>query len=433
MGSQAGDGTRAHPFPTIQAGIDFAKSSKRRVYVCAESYAEAITVADGISIFGNLSCAGTWSVSTKRALVKAPASPAVTAKMITSPTRIEGVEIVAPDTMVPSASSIAFVAIGSPGLRLVGDAIKSGNAGAGAKGDNAGTLTDAGSAKDGGNAYGDITCNTMAFSCIGGPSTAGGTNQCMGAKTFTPGVGGPGGNPGGQQSKFNSLVWAWATIQQTGYPNGSDGTGGPIGMDGAPGAEVGSIDPDKLYVASNGTAGSDGGPGGGGLGGAGYLTAAPDPSTHQGWFHWGIAGGGAGAGGCPGLAAGEGKGGGASIGLLAFDSPLAIESTTIDANMGGAGGASGDPSQPMSGGTGGSGLSGALHGGNGGQGGRAGVSGNGGGGPSIGIASKGSAPTKDAASTVTPGMGGGGVSARSVGIYSIPASPIGKSAATYAF
>src|SRR5256885_2226161 len=45
MGSSAGDGTRTHPFARIQVGIDFAKATKRRVYVCAEAYAESLTVA----------------------------------------------------------------------------------------------------------------------------------------------------------------------------------------------------------------------------------------------------------------------------------------------------------------------------------------------------------------------------------------------------
>src|SRR5438552_13655818 len=47
LGSAAGDGTRTHPFASIQTGIDHAKATKRRVYVCAEAYAESIAIADG--------------------------------------------------------------------------------------------------------------------------------------------------------------------------------------------------------------------------------------------------------------------------------------------------------------------------------------------------------------------------------------------------
>src|SRR2546428_12502933 len=41
FGSAQGDGSRAKPLASIQAGIELARTTKKRVYVCAETFAEA--------------------------------------------------------------------------------------------------------------------------------------------------------------------------------------------------------------------------------------------------------------------------------------------------------------------------------------------------------------------------------------------------------
>src|SRR5450432_2204685 len=46
------DGTRGNPFTKMQDAIDAAKTQKKRVYACIGTYAEQITLADGVSIFG---------------------------------------------------------------------------------------------------------------------------------------------------------------------------------------------------------------------------------------------------------------------------------------------------------------------------------------------------------------------------------------------
>jgi hypothetical protein len=114
LGTDKGDGTRARPLRSLQAGIDLAKATKRRVYACAETYAEAITLSEGVSVFGCFDCGGGWKIGEKRAVVRAPASPAAKAQDIAKPTRIEALEILAPDVM--KGSSIGMVAIGSAGL-----------------------------------------------------------------------------------------------------------------------------------------------------------------------------------------------------------------------------------------------------------------------------------------------------------------------------
>jgi hypothetical protein len=434
LGSAAGDGTRQKPFASIQAGIDFAKVTKRRVYVCAETYKEKIAFADGVSVFGDIDCSkAAWKPTTSRALVASEHSPAASAIGIASPLRVEALEIVAPDS---AANSIAMVVSLSPSVRLVDVRLHGGKAGSGADGANGVQLTDSGSAKNGENANGNTTCNSMSFICLGGPSTSGGTNQCMGGQSITPQSGSPGGAPGHKMSEYdqNTSSWLWKWKSMPTAPSGSNGAGGTIGMDGKSG--VGYFNAETLdFTIGDGTAGADGGAGSGGLGGAGYYTPEPNPpSSYPDYHHWGIAGGAGGAGGCPGLAAAPGKGGGSSVGLLVWTSGVTIEASTIESSDGGNGGKSGIPGVPTLGGSGGQGLWGALAGGNGGSGGFSGISGNGSGGHSFAIAStKDTMPSTDAKTTLSFGKAGVGVPQRNIDAFSIPSSEDGKSGATYAF
>ncbi|MDF2696454.1 MAG: hypothetical protein K0S65_4837, partial [Labilithrix sp.] len=78
------DGTRKKPFATIAVGLQRAKELGKRLYVCAETFEEAVTAERGIPMIGGLDCsAPTWK--TKRdALTKivAPSSPALRATNI---------------------------------------------------------------------------------------------------------------------------------------------------------------------------------------------------------------------------------------------------------------------------------------------------------------------------------------------------------------
>src|SRR5688500_13443583 len=68
-----GDGTRAKPFATIAAGLDSAFAQSKRLYVCTGSFAEALTVKNGISMVGGLDCTKpTWPPSTERTRVLSP-------------------------------------------------------------------------------------------------------------------------------------------------------------------------------------------------------------------------------------------------------------------------------------------------------------------------------------------------------------------------
>ncbi len=54
MGADAGAGTKAAPVKTLAAAITQAKGG--RVYACAEAFTEAVTLVEGVTIFGGLDC-----------------------------------------------------------------------------------------------------------------------------------------------------------------------------------------------------------------------------------------------------------------------------------------------------------------------------------------------------------------------------------------
>lgn len=452
LGGAQGDGSRAKPFATIQAGIDAAKATQRRVYVCAESYVDPIVFAEGVSVFGYFDCKASWTVAAKHASIATSTSPAARASNVTARTLVQALDVAAPDVSGPSASSIALVALGAPGLVLDDVKLHGGKGGAGADGANAVQLTDSGSKATGTDASGNYSCNpNVQFTCAIGPTTSTATNACAGKPNIAGGPGGTNGPGGYYVSEFNSLVWVWnskatpgpggaqpanATTAKGGIDGVSTpdpGADGASGTNGAPGVEVGTFKPTGDYLASAGGPGTDGKPGQGGGAGAGHMANPPTPpSNYQNYYFWGARGGGGGAGGCPGLAAEPGGGGGASVALLAINSPMEVRSSTLDSSTGGKGGAAGAPSQYTLGGSGGLTNQGAQGGAPGGRGGLPGVSGNGAGGPSIAVVSTGGAPMLMGC-TLSPGSGGAGVAMRTVNAFTIPASPAGRSAPTHTF
>ncbi len=458
LGTATGDGTQAHPLASFDAALTLAKSSQKRVYACAETYAEQIHLQEGTSVFGYFNCTAGWVIGTTHALVKAPASPAAVASNIALPTRVEAVDIVAPDFTSQAQSSIALIASGSPGLTITRATIHAGTGGNGATGVDGIQLTDSGSAKNGSNTRADGAGLNPGFEWLAGVYSAppaAGTNACVGASGYDPGSGGSGGNGGVFESELwgMPLAWDWVVDGQAatagspatpttqtaqggalgGY-GGAAGAAGANGANGTPGASLGALSASG-YVGSDGTAGTSGavGQGGGGSGGNALTYLDYSPSSYQHDLGWGEAGPSGGAGGCPGLAGSGGQGGGASIAIIAIQSAFTFDTVVIESSTAGAGGSAGNGSQPTAGGTGGSPVLHTTGAGPGGAGGLSGVSGNGGGGPSIGIAYQGTQPQMLAA-TLTPGAGGSGVAARTgTDGQTIPSSPAGLSVATYSF
>jgi hypothetical protein len=447
-GSAAGDGTKAHPMLSLEAAITKAQPKGLRVYACAETYAEQIHLQNGVSVFGYFDCSD-WSVSkTAHAKVAAPASPAASASNITTPTRVEAVDIVSPDFTDKSQSSIALFANNAPALTITHATVHAGTGGKGADGTVGIQLNDSGS-KNGGDAWKDGVCtasNCTLILSLNTSQTTGGSNACVGEAGHDPGAGGAGGKPGEYQSGFfvNGYIWNVVNNDNTtgGFPTtptaqtaqggsvgvgGSTGAAGTSGKDGVSGSDFGVIT-SSGYTTSDGTTGTAGQPGQGGGGSGGYNGLTADgyaPASYQNKYAWGEAGAAGGAGGCPGLAGQVGKGGGASIAIVALGGAFTLDTVMVEASKGGDGGMSGAPSAPTAGGSGGHAAVLSPGGGNGGAGGDAGVSGNGGGGPSLGITFDKTKPTM-LACTVKQGAGGSGVT-------KTPASDNGLSLDVYMF
>jgi len=134
LGMADGGGSRARPLATAAAGLNAAHLKHKRVYLCTEEYPEAVTLAPGDSIFGGLDCSGGWRVGTFRARLRAPTSPAVTARDLPSKTVLDSVEIIAPDAAEPGTSSIGVMAVDAPSLELSNATFTSGRAAAGIPG-----------------------------------------------------------------------------------------------------------------------------------------------------------------------------------------------------------------------------------------------------------------------------------------------------------
>ncbi|HEX7666653.1 MAG TPA: hypothetical protein VF407_19130, partial [Polyangiaceae bacterium] len=460
-GASVADGTRSRPFAKIQDAIAAAKDQKKRVYACAADYAEQVTLADGVSMFGDLDCS-TWAVVPGHANVKAPASPAITANAITTATRVEAFDFTAPDGTAAAPTSIGLVATSANALTFAQSTIKAGKGASGADGVAAVQL--ANGTVNGANAMGDHTPIASLPLCSTMPATI---NTCVGAPGYQGGTGGAGGWGGHwvvnhersiptaysppsttmctvlrpcvcTNSSGGSQPASATTAQGGQYVIGSAtasvavaGQAGADGHDGTTGVAMLSADSGLRFVPGDATGGTDGQPGQGGGGGAGIPTNPADLA--DGAEIIGATGAGGGAGGCPGLAGSAGKGGGASIAVLT-DSALTLDTCIVQSSDGGNGGSGSFPSNPTAGGSPGTAALNVPYenGAAGGAGGHAGVGGNGAGGPSIGIAAHGASP-KLVSTTPAVGAQGHGVAARTSGSSTIATSADGQGGAVVTF
>ncbi len=443
-------GTREHPLSSVQAAIDLGKREGKRVYVCAGTFHESLVVADSISIIGGLDCSGpAWRTSEQRSRIEAPTSPALRADAITKPTRIEGLEIIAPAASAaagpkPSTSSIALIADHAATLTIARTKLVAQNAADGVDGIEGIALTNAPTA-NGMGAVSSVACTPSTCTRVGSgyvrsPGAAAGTNTCVGAPGHVAQAGGAGGSGGlWESAAADGTHYIWRLYEnsiafnlETGDKsrtsangasgsNGSNGTAGALSLSG--------------FTPANGTAGTNGAPGMGGAGGGGSIPSTSAETVSGAWRGWNGAGGG--AGGCPGLAGAPGTGGGASIAALLFDSPVTFDASELTSGRGGTGGHGTFGSAPTMGGHAGAGFPAVAVtlAKDGGHGGSAGISGNGASGPSLGIAHSGAAPVLLNNSMIRPGAGGAALPARSHtdalgNTATIAATPAGASHAT---
>jgi len=451
-GKDTNDGSRVAPFASIQHAITSGKKAGKRVYVCNGTYRETLTLGDSISIIGGLDCAnGSWKYGGSRARVEAPRSPAVVAKGVTSPTRIDGLDIVAPDATEAGASSIGLLADHSTALTIAGSTINAGNGANGVAGADAVQLTLDAAAAAGGASLADARCmlNSTCDAVGGAPfmwakpnGAAGGVSTCSGAAGHDGQSGGAGGSGGlfitSGTVQLGFSFGYYGSLAANAPSSGEDRprTVAGAGVDGTNGKPVGTLTPDG-YVGMSGGAGTDGAPGNGGSGGRGSPPRTRALFAGDVWR--GLSGPGGGAGGCPGLAGMPGGGGGASIALALIESPVVVEGSQLIAAAGGAGGLGTFGSDPTEGGLAGTNLSVDVNDAarDGGRGGAPGSSANGTSGPSFGILVVGAPASLIGTSKVTAGDGGRALPLASRtddfgNVRTIPSSPAGLSKETHA-
>jgi hypothetical protein len=425
------DGTQAHPYKTLQQGIDNAGS--KRVYACASApYEEAVTIAGPVELFGGFDCAKGWGwkADARSALQGPGGAIALTLTKQGDGAKVQGFAITAASATVKGSSSIA-VAVENVAATLINCEVTAGDAMAGEDG-----VTPAGAPTKGADAPPPVAGTMNA--CINAASLAGGapgTTTCEDGMT----AGGMGGK-GGITATMSGDGATGADGKLADAVNGIGGAGesltkclvGAAGKDGDAG-QVGDagLSPGALSLTglsdTNVTDGKPGTRGNGGGGGGGAKSGTFCPGGVDGN---GASGGGGGAGGCGGQGGGGGKAGGSSIAILSLGTKLALTDVTLKTGKGGAGG------KGVAGQGGGAAGLGAIggaasgtapsksgcKGGDGGAGGFGGSGGGGRGGHSVGIAYA-SAPTK---APILKGFAG---DTMGLGGAAGPSNPTGKGAA----
>lgn len=408
-GKPDADGSRANPLSTIAKGIEQGKRTSKHVYVCEGTFNESIILERGISVIGGLDCsAPIWKKTSKATRINAPTSPAMKATNIDIATRVESLEVYAPNGTAAAPTSIGLHAKAAPALVIAASKIVAGRAAAGADGTEGLQLT-LGPAANGqaGTAWRYVVNDNYAVQNGG----AGGVGQCLGAAGHdgeSGGEGGAGGSftcPGNSSQYFTTEAFGLVIVFKPGPGQHRSGAAGAAGANGLS-ANAGALTAEG-FSPGNGGVGSHGRPGAGGAGSAGEEGL--NAGCNGPWVSGSAAGGG--AGGCPGLAGTAGTGGGASIGVLAASSiGLTIEASEVSASDGGAGGVGTFGSSATVGGQSGPGRP-SYPGGNGGA---SGVSGSGAGGPSYAIAHTNGEVKVSSNSRLSHGRGGAGVPARTV-------------------
>ncbi len=440
LGSDGSNGRWGTPVRTIARGITLAQNAGfGAVLIAAGSYAGAVNVVDGISLYGGYDPSSWARALTNNSLITGGQvsgnNVGIRALNIAQTTRVDHLVVTVDNATTLSASVYGVQVSGSgSGLTLSRLRITTGRGGDGADG-GGGTN---GAAGGGGSvgATGCDGCNGGGGGGGGGASTCsrpggaggnGGFDNADGANGSTAPSGGAGGGGGGGAAGCSTCS---GCAGRTSGLNGNTATAGVRGGDGGNGgggAAAGSIVggffvPGDGATGATGNAGTGGGGGGGGGGGAdecrvNIIACVSGDACNR---DMGGGGGGGGAGGCAGTAGTGGRGGGGSFGIFLSSSSPRIEGVSFTIGRGGDGGNGG------AGGTGGAGGSGQTGGfgpddsGNGGSGagggagGRGGHGGGGAGGPSYGIyRAAGSAPTL--VSNTFLSISGGGTAGGSAG------------------
>ena len=430
LGDDANDGAKTRPLKTLAKALSTAKDKKKRVYACAEDFAEAVVAVDGVAAFGGVDCKGGWVGVSGQTTVKAPTSPAFTAKGLTVGAQFTSFSFVAPDATSAGGSSIGGFAANSK-LRFDLCAFTAGTAANGANGDLGATGTNGNPGNFGEDARTLAACPDRPLGGTGGVAysaggdggktcdAAGGSGKGKNAAVNTAGTCGLGTEFDGGSGVCGTLVTGKGFL--AGLDKGCPATDGG---NGAAGKSLGAVTADGLGAAAAGGDGTAGTAGGGGGGGGSGLSGGSS----------GGGGGGAGGGGKGGGPGRGGTSGGSSIAFVSFNSDVVLDKTDLKAADGGKAGSGGSGAE---GGLGGKGAEGGrpktspnergCAGGDGAKGGHGGGGAGGGGGSSIGLLYVGTKPTRTAGAVTlgTASKGGAG----GVGVTAAPAGEDGVAVA----
>ncbi|WP_437644032.1 hypothetical protein [Sorangium sp. So ce362] len=438
-GNDDSPGTKDAPVRTLQRAVGLAahvrrngQAPTRRVYACGGLFEEAISLPQGVDLWGGRLCAGDdWSYGGP---LDGPSPLTVIAPPVGIPVRvlageaavlagedatsvIFGVRAVAADASASDGkSSIAMIlehgarAIVRSSVVLAGDG-KDGEPGEDAPSfrAKAGVVgNDGADACTADAARGALPVVTV---CGDGIESAGGEGGDGGLETGGDGTSGlpePVGNP-------DNIGLAGGGASGMPCTDGQDGAAGAPAERAAGAVDAGLLSVDgwvgvRRKDGKPGGVGQGGGGGGGGKG-RGLMNACPT-GRPQG----GAAGGSGGSGGCGGKGGQGGDHGGASIAIVALQgSALTVEDSTVLGAKGGKGGVGGTGQWGGAGagpGRGGralvTGTALGCRGGFGGHGGRGGDAGGGLGGHSLGIGSVGASVALLEDATVLPGQAGKG-------------------------
>jgi hypothetical protein len=401
-------GTMAAPKATIAAGLAAAQlQGKRDVYVAAGSYTGPLVISgvNGKNIAGGYAPAtNRWTRSTINTSLVSHGNPALS---ITD----AGTSLVqfltfsadpATGTEADGTGKTAYGAqVRNSAVRLELLTLAAGAGAPGALGTD-GTPGLPGGSLDVGAHGNNGVQNDGSFYCatgsqpsigLGGPSACGRTGGAGGAPGLAHsgagsiglaggnGVGPTAGGVGGPAYTDSSAPYATPLTTQ----NGANGLDGTAGSTAAQPAALGSLTV-AGYLAPVTLGGTTGGHGNGGGGGAGGGGGCQDWNilgifTLCACYTWGSSGGGGGGGGCAGTGGSAGKSGGASVGLMLWDSQVTAKQLTLAAARGGDGGRGGTGGSGSLGGTGGASVQvfgSQGYSGIGGLGGHGGAGGNGG-------------------------------------------------------
>ncbi|MEO1411698.1 MAG: pentapeptide repeat-containing protein [Bacteroidota bacterium] len=407
-------GTLAAPCQTIPYALERCSGSNCQVQLEFGQYqlTSSLTLRDGASIIGGY-VNGVRNSTFQSRILPAEGQLTLLGSDINSKTNLENLIVEGPDLSSAGAASRILQLSDSPNLHFAQSRLICGQGGPGSNGTTGSFGSDGPQGNDateteGGKrkwneacsiTYGGIGARqgVMEVTCFPFPPKC----HC----TYTPyeSGGGSTANGGfapptkpGTSECYRCLGRKVASSPEPGVDgaNGSCGSGAPNS-----GNNIGSFE-GTTWQASRGNQGGKGGAGAGGAGGGqGGNCGYCDCVCTSRWILLGTPGGGGGAGGCGGTGGTGGQQGGASFGMMLFNSTLNVGRELVliggtggeggqggNGGGGGLGGAGGAPYPATNackkGGTGAAGSKG----GSGGTGGTGGGGSGGNGGPSIGLA-----------------------------------------------